>query len=204
MNDTIAPSAANLIFPENNTICNEGTIISETETEVLFEWQEAEHTSSYVLQVVNLNDGSSRNINTPSTEFLLRVMRGTPYSWSVKSISGNSNETAESSVWSFYNAGLATESHAPFPATLISPQSGSSVDQGSILLEWEAFDLDNDISDFTVYLDTSNPPETIIGTTSISNMEVSVVSGAVYYWKIRITDATENTSTSQVFQFLVN
>ena len=51
-----APAAAALIFPENNTECNEGTVINETETDVLFQWQEATNASSYILQITNLND----------------------------------------------------------------------------------------------------------------------------------------------------
>ena len=101
------PTAATLMFPENNTECNEGVIISDTETDVLFKWEEAANASSYVLQITNLNAGTSRNISTMSTEFLIRILRGTPYSWSVKSKSGTSTATAESEVWKFYNAGLA-------------------------------------------------------------------------------------------------
>ena len=32
------PVAATLIFPDNNTECNEGEIISETQSRVLFQW----------------------------------------------------------------------------------------------------------------------------------------------------------------------
>lgn len=204
INTIVPPSSATLIFPENNRVCNEGTIISETESDVLFQWEESENTSSYILKINDLDNGTTRNISTLSTEFLIRILRGKPYSWSVTSLGSDGSESAESSVWSFYNSGLPIESHAPFPATVISPNSGSSVEQGSVTLEWEASDIDNDIASYALFLDTVNPPETELSTTSNTYTEVSVTSGNVYYWKIVTIDEVGNTSTSQVFQFAVN
>ena len=198
------PTAATLIFPENNTECNEGTVISDTETDVLFQWEEATNASSYVLQITNLNDGTSRNISTISNEFLIRIFRGTPYSWSVESLVGGTNETAESTTWRFYNAGLPQESHPPFPAEAISPQSGASVNEGSVTLEWEASDVDNDISSYTIFLDTANQTITEAGNTGNTSLDVTVTSGLVYYWKVVTTDAIGNASDSQIFQFGVN
>ena len=198
------PTAATLIFPENNTECNEGTVISDTETDVLFQWEEATNASSYVLQITNLNDGTSRNISTISNEFLIRIFRGTPYSWSVESLVGGTNETAESTTWRFYNAGLPQESHPPFPAEAISPQSGASVNEGSATLEWEASDVDNDISSYTIFLDTANQTITEAGNTGNTSLDVTVTSGLVYYWKVVTTDAIGNASDSQIFQFGVN
>ncbi|NNL16624.1 MAG: hypothetical protein HKO81_08290 [Flavobacteriaceae bacterium] len=204
MVELIPPSAAALIFPQNNTECNEGIVISDTETDVLFQWEEAENASSYVLQITNLNTGTSRNISTNSTEFFIRILRGKPYSWSVVSKSGTNNLTTESAVWRFYNAGLPEESFPPFPAEAVSPQPGSSVDEGNISLVWQASDIDNDIASYTVLADTVNPPVTEIGITSNNNINVTVSSGLVYYWKVITTDIIGNTSDSQVFQFRVN
>ena len=145
------PTAANLIFPENNKECNEGEIISETETDVLFKWDEATNASSYILSITNLNTGSSREIKTDSNEFLIRILRGTPYSWSVKSRISGSNELAESEIWKFYNAGLPEESHPPFPAEAINPQNGASISEGELTLQWEVTDVDNDIVDSLFY-----------------------------------------------------
>lgn len=204
INTTEPPTAAALIFPENNTVCNEGIVISDTETDVFFQWDEATNASSYILQITNLNDGTSRNISTISTEFLIRIFRGTPYSWSVESLGDGTNETAESTTWRFYNAGLPEESHPPFPAQVISPQVGSSIDEGSVTLQWESSDIDNDIISYVIVLDTANPPITEVGDTSNSSLEVTVASGLVYYWKVVTTDAIGNASHSQVFQFGVN
>ena len=204
INPVDPPTAATLIFPENNTECNEGVIISDTETDVLFQWQDATNASSYILKVKNLNDGTSRNISTNSNEFLLRILRSTPYSWSVTSLASGTTETTESAVWKFYNSGLPQESHPPFPAEAISPQSGASVNDGEVSLQWEATDIDNDIVSYTVYLDSVNPPVVEVGSTSNTTINSTVTSGLVYYWKVVTTDQIGNTSDSQIFEFGVN
>ena len=202
--DEVEPIATSLIYPDNNTECNEGIVISDTETDVLFQWEEVPTALSYVLQITNLNDGISRNISTTSNEFLIRIKRGAPYSWSVKSVFNGTNATAESEAWKFYNAGLPQETHPPFPAEVIFPQSGSSIDKGMTLLQWEALDIDNDISSYQILLDTTTPPSTEIGVTSNTQFEMEVSSGQVYYWKVLTTDASGNISDSQIFQFQVN
>lgn len=204
IDEVAPPTAVTLIFPENNTECNEGEIISETETDVLFRWQEAINANDYILQIKNLNSGISRVIKTPSNEFLLRISRGTPYSWSVKSKVSGSNESAESEIWKFYNAGLAVESHPPFPAEVVSPQMGSSIDPGNVTLRWETTDINNDISAYKVLLDTANPPLKEVANSSVNNLNITVHSGQVYYWKVITIDEAGNTSNSQIFQFKVN
>jgi len=198
------PTAATLLFPQNNTECNEGTIVSETETDVLFEWEEASNASSYILTITNLNTGTSREISTISNKFLIRILRGTPYSWVVKSKASTGNATADSETWKFYNAGLPEESHPPFPAEVLSPQMGVSVDEGNVLLQWEATDVNNDITSYSILLDTINQPVTEVGNLSVNSLNVNVSSGQVYYWKIITKDAIGNASHSQIFQFRVN
>jgi len=198
------PTAANLVFPNNDTKCNEGMVISDTETDVLFQWEKATNASSYILKTTNLNDGTSRENKTISNEFLIRLLRGTKYSWVVKSKVNNSNETAESETWNFYNTGLPEESHPPFPADAVSPQIGSSIDAGEITLQWEATDVDNDISSYTILLDIANPPLKELGIPRSNTINVTVSAGQVYYWKVITTDEGGNASNSQVFQFNVN
>ena len=197
------PTAAKLIYPENNTECNEGIVVSDTETDVLFQWEQATNASSYVLTITNLNNGSSRDIKTTSNEFLIRVLRGTPYSWVVKSIVGYSSETADSETWKFYNAGLPEESHPPFPAEIVSPQIGTSINAGNIVLQWEAIDIDNDIASYIVLLDTNSTPVTQVGNPSVNNLNITLSSEQVYYWKVITIDELGNESHSQICQFRV-
>lgn len=203
VNDEDLPAAATLIFPLNNTECNEGIIVSDTETDVLFQWEKAKNTSSYLLTITNLNNGSSREINTVSNEFLIRILRGTPYSWVVKSKASIGNATADSETWKFYNAGLPEESHPPFPAELVSPIMGSAIESGTVSLQWNGSDVDNDIASYTVLFDTVEIPILPAGNTTTNSMNVEVESGKVYYWKVISTDANGNSSDSEIFQFKV-
>lgn len=200
----VDPTAVTLNFPLNNTECHEGTIVSETLSEVVFKWTITSDNNNYTVSIKNLETGAVKNYNTVSDELPITIMRGVPYSWSVISkISGNS-KTVESSVWRFYNAGLPVESHPPFPAEAVGPVMGSSVDSGTITLQWEGSDIDGDIESYQVMLDTENPPLTNVGSTSSNSLEVIVDSQRVYYWKVITTDAVGNNSNSQIFQFKVN
>jgi len=201
---TVDPTAVTLNFPLNNTECHEGTIVSETLSEVVFKWTITSDNNNYTVSVKNLETGVIKNYNTVSDELPITIVRGAPYSWSVISkISGNS-KTVESSVWKFYNAGLPVESHPPFPAEVVGPAMGSSVNSGAITLQWEGGDVDDDIVSYQVMLDTQNPPATNVGNSSSNSLEVTVDSQGVYYWKVITTDADGNTSNSQIFQFKVN
>ena len=200
----LPPSSSTLIFPENNTECNEGTILSDTSSEVIFKWTVSANTDSYTLKIKNLDTNMTRNINSNSNEFAVPILRGAPYSWSVISKSNSSSQTAESEVWKFYNAGLPKESHPPFPAEVISPKSGSSIGSGTTTLEWQCTDIDNDIAFYEILLDTANPPITVVGETSNNTLNVSVSSGLIYYWKVITTDVVGNASDSEVFQFKVD
>ena len=200
----IPPSSTTLIFPENNTECNEGTILSDISSEVIFKWTVSANTDSYTLKIKNLDTNMTRNINSNSNEFAVPILRGAPYSWSVISKSNSSSQTAESEVWKFYNAGLPKESHPPFPAEVISPKSGSSIGSGTITLEWQGIDIDNDIASYEILLDTANPPITVVGETSNNTLNVTVSSGFIYYWKVITTDVVGNASNSEVFQFKVD
>ena len=200
----IPPSSATPIFPDNNTECNEGTILSDNSSEVVFRWTVSANTDSYTLMIKNLDTDMTRSLNSNSNELAAPIQRGAPFSWSVISKSNSSSQTAESVVWKFYNAGLPKESHPPFPAEVIKPTSGSSIGSGTITLEWESIDIDNDISSYEILLDTANPPILFAGNAATNSIDVDVASGNIYYWKVITTDAVGNASDSEVFQFRVN
>ena len=57
-----SPGMVTLIFPENNTECKEGTIISDTQSEVAFRWNPSKNADSYILEINNLD------LNTPISQ----------------------------------------------------------------------------------------------------------------------------------------
>lgn len=197
------PTAATLVFPENNTECNEGTIVSSTQSTVNFRWNAGTNTDSYIVLVTNLETNQLTTRATTQTNLDIQILRGVPYSWQVESRRGGTSQTARSGIFRFYNAGEAVESYAPFPAAAVSPEIGETVDgsTGTITLRWSGNDIDNDIVSYEVFYSTSNPPLNSIATQSGTTLNVNVTVNTVYYWQVVTTDAEGNTSTSELFQF---
>lgn len=198
-------AASALSIPANNTECLTGTDVSETQNKVTFQWNASEGTQSYYLYVKNLNTQVQLQYNAATaTSYEVTLTKGTPYSWYVGARKSDGS-TAKSEVWKFYNAGNATVSHAPFPADLVAPAMSSNVNGPQISLKWAGADIDNDITRYTVYMDTNTNPSTQIGTTTDAQElnGINVTSGTKYYWKIVTEDAAGNITTSQIFQFKV-
>ncbi len=200
------PTVVGLIFPFENSECNVGTDSTETESNVVFAWSEAQNTDEYELNLTNLNTGDSTQHPTTDVKILLRLIRSTPYSWYVVSKSNAVETTAQSETWKFYNAGEGITSYAPFPAEIISPAMSETITTTAsvITLDWTGSDVDNDITGYDVYFGTVNPPviiESDLQESTLSN--VSVSANTVYYWKIITKDAHGNSSDSGVFQFKI-
>lgn len=201
-----SPEGATLVFPERDSECTTGVSVSETLSQVTFEWQPAQNADRYTLTVINLLNNTPQAISTINPFAVLSIEKGAPFSWSVLSSNNESDETATSESWLFYNAGSQTN-YAPFPAQVEFPVPGSSVQRGSqneIVLSWAASDVEDDIVNFDVYFSEDNPPE-LFTNIAVDNTEatVNVVSGTIYYWRIVTTDAQGNSSDSGVFDFKV-
>lgn len=202
-----APGKATLIFPEQNAACTSGTVISDTQSSIVFSWNTSTNTDNYQVNIKNLltQDVVTQVINTNQLKVTLK--RNTPYSWSVKSISGKSKDTTQSDTWKFYNAGPGSTSYPPFPAAITSPVFGADVSAtgGKINIKWTGADPDSDITGYDVYFgNNANPPVLKSNVTEMSLNDISVTSGTVYYWKIVTHDSQGNTSDSGIFQFRVN
>ena len=203
-----APLAATLIFPEDETECNTGVIDPDdiTRSTVTFEWNASENTDTYRVTLTNLNTGTSSTTNSAAVNVPITINRGTPYSWTVTSLATGTNETATSQTFRFYNEGPGIVNYAPFPAEAVAPVRGSTiVSSGNVELSWTGSDIDDDIVGYEVFLDTSNDPNTSVGTTTTETTlsDVPVTSGQVYSWKVVTTDSAGNTSTSEIFEFRV-
>jgi hypothetical protein len=201
------PVKAKLSFPIQNEACTSGTIISNAQSSIVLKWAPSENTDSYEAVLKNLETGASTTQTSSTNELQVTIARNTPYSWYVVSRLAGTSSTAQSDTWKFYNSGPAVQSHAPFPAEMVSPAIGGSVNavNGKITLDWNGADVDNDISSYDVYLGTTATPALLLGnvTESILN-EVAVTGNATYYWKIVTKDAKGNTSDSGIYQFRVN
>ena len=200
-----SPSSAILIFPEDDTECNTGEIINDSQSNVTFEWNASENTDSYVVNLTNLNTNSTTQVSITTNEATISIERGVPYEWMVTSRASGTTESANSLAWRFYNEGPGVENYAPFPAEAISPERGANIDTTtSINLQWTTSDIDDDIEGYQIFLDTNASPNTSVGSTTDPELNnVTVSSGNTYYWKILTLDSAGNTSTSEIFQFRI-
>ncbi len=199
--DVPAPKAATLVFPNNNEECTEGVLVSDTESLVTFEWTAAQNTDTYMLILTNLESGEERSSITTNSELEVTLERGTAYSWYIISRANGTNETALSTTWRFYNAGVSVVNHAPFPPYEPFPQMGLAVNAGNITLKWNSADLDGDALTFTLYLDTISPPTTILGETDSNSFNATLDSNTIYYWQVVAADGAGNNTRSEIFEF---
>lgn len=203
-NPSGAPSAATLVFPDNNLECTEGTVVNDNQSTVTFQWQAASNANSYEVTLKNLDTNASSAINSNTNEAPITLERGVPYEWFVTSKSDGTNATAKSDTWRFFNAGVGVANYAPFPASVVSPTRGQTITSaGTINLEWQGNDVDNDLVEFEVLFGTTTNPTTSLGTTAQSSISASISSGQTYYWRVISKDRVGNTSQSEVFDFRV-
>jgi hypothetical protein len=200
-----SPQQTTLIFPAQNEVCTQGTIISPTQSSVVFSWKSAENTDNYDLVYKNLLTSQETTQNTGGTQLAVTLLSNTPYSWYIRSKSSAINTTAKSDTWKFYNAGQATTNYAPFPADIVSPAMLDKVSGTSITFKWNGADADGDPLTYDLYCSSATSPVLIkAGLTTSTYSGFSVTSGTTYYWKVITNDNHGNSSDSGVYRFSVN
>jgi len=197
----------NLIAPLQDQVCEQGINSSEDRSRVFFEWEQTKNAQSYDLIVTNLETGANfiTYEDIYDTRKELELVHNKAYSWQVIARNTNSADTSSSPVWNFYFVGEPEENYAPFPASIISPQFGYTVEDSSVELEWEASDPDGDTLNYTIFLDQIDGKQeplaelTMLESTSTT---VTVESGATYFWRVKSSDG-KSSSFSQVYNFIV-
>ncbi|MFD2146633.1 hypothetical protein [Mucilaginibacter antarcticus] len=200
------PGKPALTTPAQNSVCISGTIISATESQVLFTWNPAVNTDSYDLVLKNLLTYTSTTINTIDTKINATLLRNTPYEWYISAKQNSSSTTTQSDGWKFYNSGAGIVSYPPFPADIMYPAFGQVItpSNGKIELYWAGNSVGNNIASYTVCLGTtSNPPAIKNGLTESQLKDVAVTANTTYYWRIITFDADGNYTDSGLFQFKI-
>ncbi|AWA29699.1 hypothetical protein HYN48_06175 [Flavobacterium magnum] len=197
------PSAAVLIAPVNNSECLSGQDVSETQSKVTFEWNPADFTDAYTVYIKNLNTQITTQYEAgAATSLEVTLAKSTPFSWWVISKASGSTQTATSEKRKFYNAGNGVVNYAPFPAEAIAPGNSSSVPGPTVNFSWSGSDVDNDIVQYELYMDTNSNPSTLKGSTPSENLNgIPVSANTTYYWKVVSKDQSGNTSDSPIYQF---
>lgn len=198
------PGKAVLLLPKNNEICADGVIISASRSKILFKWDAAKNSNSYVLSIKNLESGQTSTHSTDKTQMELELDRNLAYSWFITSKNTQINKEISSDLWKFYNPAPAQTSFSPFPAELTAPRYGEVIPLSTttVTLRWSATDLDGDIDSYDVYLGNTNVPVLFR-----SGLKTTVLADLVldrnknYYWKIVTRDSKGNRSNSDVYLF---
>lgn len=202
------PGSVSLNAPASGKVCETGSSISDTKSNVDFSWQASSNTNSYDLQVTNINTSNSVNkTGLTTTNATLELDKGQPYSWKVISKNTSTTQTGTSSSWKFYLAGQGIKNYAPFPADLKTPTSGSTIyrsSDGKITFTWEGSDPDQgDELKYTLYIDKTDgkqSPSSDLTNISAKTVEVALDAGTLYYWRVKTNDGT-NSSFSIVYSF---
>jgi hypothetical protein len=201
----IEPTAVSLIFPEDLSECTTGISLSDTESEVVFEWTPAVLGDGYILTLINLESTRIQTFETETVTLPVVLQKGTPYRWLITTTLTGSGEVTDSDIHVFFNAGPGTTSYIPFPARNIAPGNGQAFPpaQEEVNLVWESSDLDNDIQGHDVYFGNVNPPPFFSADVVASELTGIPVSRGTYYWQIITRDEAGNESVSEVFRFTI-
>ena len=204
---SVVPDPATLVFPALNAVCTAGTVISTTQSTVIFNWNASANTNSYDLTIKNLLTGVTTTQNVGTNQLAVTLLRNTPYSWYVVSKSISTSTTAKSDTWKFYNSGPGTVNYPPFPAAITAPVFSQNITAANnvVNLLWTGSDTDGDIVGYDVYFGTTSSPPLL--KSNVADMflnNVSVPTKTTYYWKIVTKDLMGNTSDSGLYQFTVN
>lgn len=205
-----APDVVALSLPSNNTICEDGTNVTTTTSDVVFTWVVANNTDSYELAITNLitNVVTTKTITHPTATTTVSLTRGMPYKWQITSKSTKTTKTGISSSNKFYLAGAGITSYAPFPATITAPIFGSVVTptNNKVTLTWIGSDPDSSVLTYEVYIDTDEAKVrsyTTPKSTSTNSYSHTVESNKTYFWCVKTSDG-RNISYSLIYNFKTN
>lgn len=203
------PVASSYLLPNNNAVCT-GQEISDTEIEVDFQWnafQDVEDNNlDYTITVRSLATNmvvATENLNGTSTSITLE--KGTTYAWNIEATDSDNNSVL-GATWQFQTPFDAVTNYLPFPATLISPDNGSSVTTTDVTFTWEGNDPDEgetELLEYSVFIDTANPPVQEVASNITAETYTKTLTAGVYYWKITSKDPSGNSSNSEIRQLIV-
>ena len=195
-----APSVPTLSKPDNNVLCIDNV--------VQFSWNAATDPDgdpvSYEFQIATDNQFSEnlQNKTASSTSISIDLNKGVAYYWRVKAKDSKNASSNYSSSFSFYTEGEGQKNHVPFSPAIVSPALNEIVQEGTIKLEWNATDVDNDPLTYDVYFGTVNPPTNKVAEGQSENSySLDITSFTNYYWSVVAKDNKGGVTIGQVWNF---
>jgi hypothetical protein len=198
-----APTTPNLSYPTDNLIC--------LEKQVNLRWDEAsdenEDAITYNLEVATDPEFAQMvyEYSGSGTLQTLVLENEVAYYWRVQATDGQ-EVSGYSPIFRFYTEGTAVQNHLPFAPIASSPELGSIVESGAVVLEWSASDPDaEDTLLYDVYFGTSdNPTSKIEENSSSTTKTVNTLSSENYYWKVVVKDNNGGETVGQIWNFETN
>lgn len=199
-----APTVPSLVSPANNLLCIDNA--------VAFQWNASTDSDadaiSYEIQISKDNQFTQIAYTNSSTTVnrTVSLEKGVRYYWRVKAIDAKNLSSNFSAVFQFYTEATGLTNHLPFAPSLVKPDLSSAVSTNSVVLEWNASDVDvNDVLTYDVYFGTTNPPTVKISSAqSLKNYTQNVNIAGTYYWSVDVKDNKGGISKGQVWRFIKN
>ena len=187
--------------PSNNLLCIDNSLT--------FGWNASTDPDgdviTYQLQVATNNQFSEdlqtiNNISSTTTQ--LSLDRGVAFYWRVKAMDSKNASSDYSSVFQFYTEGDGVLNHVPFLPAIVGPSLHEIVQSMSITLSWTASDVDNNPLVFDVYLDTVDPPVSIMSENQSGiTLDVNLSASTDYFWQVIVKDDKGGITKGQVWNF---
>ncbi|MFL9830622.1 SusE domain-containing protein [Flavobacterium sp. ST-87] len=199
-----APSIPGLVTPANNLLCIDNAVV--------FEWNAASDPDfdAITYQIEVAKDNQFKQIDytnsASGTTKSISLEKGMRYYWRVKAVDSQNLSGKYSEVFQFYTEGVGLTNHLPFVPSLVKPELSSVLTTNSVILEWDASDVDaNDVLTYDVYFGTTNPPTAKISSNqSLKTYTQSLNSSGTYYWSVDVKDQKGGISKGQVWRFVKN
>ena len=109
----LEPQSFDLVFPQNNSLCLDGIVQNDLQSEVRFDWTSSKYAAGYELTVVNLNTNESSTYSSDDTREGVVLNHYEPYTWKVTALGENNAMSLESETWKSHLAGEGETSYAP-------------------------------------------------------------------------------------------
>ena len=202
LEDGLAPTPPQLIFPLHETECSNDNLT--------FEWNASTDPSGNSIEYklhISLSPSFDSDVDiytTSNTSYNVGLPQSTALYWKVEAFNGANSSFSEAR--SLYTQGDGVSNTIP-QLQYLYPEDGATISDQLPLLQWQA--SDNETSDsnlsYKVYFSEVGQDLVLIeDNAGISSHEVSGLnSGTTYQWSIWVTDEDEATNVGDVWRFSI-
>ena len=157
---------------------------------VNLDWADTAGASSYRVYFGPAPSSPAVAVSAASSFPVTGLLPSTTYYWRVAALAGcDTNLATTSAEWSFQTGSCFPPS---VPATVF-PAVGAGGLPRLASLTWSGV---AGAGSYDVYLDTANPPATLVGATSSTSLQVSLTPGVAYFWRVRAHATCDPTLTT--------